>query len=119
MLPSYHDEALPSAIPAEEVTKVALRLRYLIEQCVPCELEEDLVTKAHSRIITHKVIKAAKESGGTEYSACVVYALLVNKRWFKRQAMLEIWDADLHDVRASAAEVIAKQMFVFFCMCRQ
>lgn len=110
MLPSYHEESLASAIPAEEVTKVALRLRYLIEQCVPCELEEDLITKAHSRVITHKVIQAAKEAGGSEYGACVVYALLVNKRWFKRQAMLEIWDAELHDVRATAAEVIAKQM---------
>ncbi|KFZ24170.1 hypothetical protein V502_01333 [Pseudogymnoascus sp. VKM F-4520 (FW-2644)] len=110
MLPSYHEESLSSAIPAEEVTKVALRLRYLIEQCVPCELEVDLVTKAHSRIITHKVIQAAKEAGGTEYGACVVYALLVNKRWFVRQAMLEIWDAELHEVRATAAEVIAKQI---------
>ncbi|OBU00301.1 hypothetical protein VE01_01528 [Pseudogymnoascus verrucosus] len=110
LLPSYHEESLASAIPAEEVTKVALRLRYLIEQCVPCELEEDLITKAHSRVITHKVIQAAKEAGGSEYGACVVYALLVNKRWFKRQAMLEIWDAELHDVRATAAEVIAKQI---------
>ncbi|OBT43441.1 hypothetical protein VE00_06140 [Pseudogymnoascus sp. WSF 3629] len=110
LLPSFHEESLSSAIPAEEVTKVALRLRYLIEQCVPCELEEDLITKAHSRVITHKVIQAAKEAGGTEYGACVVYALLVNKRWFKRQAILEIWDAELHDVRATAAEVIAKQI---------
>jgi hypothetical protein len=110
VLPTYHDEALPSAIPAEEVTKVALRLRYLIEQCVPCELEEHLVTRAHSRIITPKVIKAAKEAGGTEYGACVVYCLLVNKRWFMRRAWLEIWDADLHNVRATAAEVIAKGM---------
>ncbi|OBT62479.1 hypothetical protein VE03_07982 [Pseudogymnoascus sp. 23342-1-I1] len=111
LLPTYHEEeSLPSAIPAEEVTKVALRLRYLIEQCVPCELEEDLVTKANSRVITHKVIQAAKEAGGTEYGACIVYALLVNKRWFKRQAMLEIWDAELHEVRATAAEVIAKQI---------
>lgn len=110
LLPNYHDEALPSAIPAAEVTKVALRLRYLIEQCVPCELEEDLVTKAHSRVITPQVIKAAKEAGGTEYGACVVYCLLVNKRWFKRQAILEIWDADLHNVRATAAEIIAKHI---------
>ncbi len=75
---------------------------------MPCELEEFAITAAHSRIITTQVIKAAKEAGGSEYSACVVYCLLVNKRWFKRQAELEIWDADLHNVRAVAAEVIAK-----------
>ncbi len=110
VLPSYHDDEIPSAIPAAEVTKVALRLRYLIEQCVPCELEESQITKAHSSIITHKVLRAAKEAGGEHHGACVVYCLLVNKRWFKQQALLELWDADLHNVRAVACEVIGKQL---------
>jgi hypothetical protein len=122
VLPTYHDEDIPSAIDPAEVTKVALRLRYLIEECVPCELEEDLITKAHSRIITPKVLKAAKEAGGVaphpgsgkrgEYEGCVVYCLLICKRWFKHQALLEIWDADLYDVRATAAETIAKHLYV-------
>lgn len=110
MLPTYHEDAIPSAIDPVEVTKVALRLRYLIEEAVPCELEEDLVTKAHSRIINRKVVAAAKEAGGEEHGACVVYCLLINKRWFKRQALLELWDADLHNLRALAAESIAKQL---------
>jgi hypothetical protein len=110
VLPSFQEEGIPSAIAPEEVTKVALRLRYLIEESVPCELEESLITQAHSRIITPKVVKAAKEAGGDQYAACVVYALLVNKRWFKKQATLELWDADLHNVRAVACEVIAKQL---------
>ncbi|CAG8984043.1 hypothetical protein HYALB_00002984 [Hymenoscyphus albidus] len=110
LLPVHHDESIPSAMPAAEVTKVALRLRYLIEESVPCELDENLITRPHSRIITPKVIKAAKEAGGPQYGACVVYALLVNKRWFKKQATLELWDADLHNVRATACEVIAKAL---------
>ena len=110
MLPNFREDSIPSALAPEEVTKVALRLRYLIEEAVPCELEEDLITQAHSRIITPKVIKAAREAGGEQYGACVVYALLVNKRWFKKQASLELWDADLHNVRAVACEVIAKQL---------
>lgn len=110
LLPTFHEDAIPSAIPAPEVTKVALRLRYLIEESVPCELEETRITESHSRIITTAVIKAAKEAGGREYGACVVYCLLVNKRWFKKQAMLELWDADLHNIRAMACEVIAKQL---------
>ncbi len=113
VLPTYHEDAIPSAIAAPEVTKVALRLRYLIEECVPCELEVDQITKSHSRIITHQVVKAAREAGGRENGGCVVYALLVNKRWFKKQAMLELWDADLHNVRAVACEVIAKQLCVY------
>lgn len=110
VLPSYREDEIPSAVPATEVTKVALRLRHLIEECVPCELEPSSITRAHSRIITHRVIQAAREAGGAEYGACVVYALLVNKRWFKKQAMLELWDADLHNVRAIAAEVLAKRI---------
>jgi hypothetical protein len=110
VLPSYHDSNIESAIPAPEVTKVALRLRYLIEEAVPCELDPEQISKPHSRVITKKVIQAAKEAGGTEHRACVVYCLLVVKRWFKHQALEELWDADLHNVRAIACEVIAKQM---------
>jgi hypothetical protein len=114
VLPTYHEDALPSAIPAPEVTKVALRLRYLIEECVPCELEESQITQSHSRIITHEVVKAAQEAGGADHGACVVYCLLVNKRWFKKQAMLELWNADLHNIRATTCEVIAKHLCVSF-----
>lgn len=110
MLPSNHDDLIPSALPPAAVTKVALRLKYQIEQVIPCELEEFKVTKANSPVITRKVIKTAKEAGGKDHAACVVYCLLVCYRWFKRQAMLELWDADLHNVRATACEVLAKQL---------
>lgn len=97
-------------MPPIEVTKVAVRLRRLIEECVPCELEENLITKPHSKVITNKVIKAAKQAGGSEYGACVVFCLLVCKRWFSHQSSVELWDADLHLVRGVACEVIAKAM---------
>lgn len=105
---------MESAIPAEAVTEVALRLRHLIEECVPCELAEEQITRPHSKVITKKVIKAAKEAGGQERAACVVYCLLVNKRWWKHQALVELWDAELHSLRALACEVIAKQLCVLF-----
>ena len=70
------------------------------------------MTKANSPIITKKVVLTAKEAGGKDYQSCVVYCLLVCHRWFKRQAALELWDADLHDVRATACEVLAKIMYV-------
>src|SRR5271156_6823428 len=108
VLPDHRSDVIPSAVDPIEVTKAALRLKYLIEECIPCELEEKLITKPHSRIITPSVLKAAREAGGDQFGACVVYCLLVNKRWFQRQAILEMWDAVLHNVRAVAAEVIAK-----------
>ncbi|KAI8280734.1 Calcium channel [Colletotrichum sp. SAR11_240] len=110
LLPQYRNENIQSAIPAAEVTKVALKLRHLIELAVPCELDEEEITKAHSKIITTKVIKAAKEAGGSHYRSCVVFCLVVCKRWFKHQALVELWDADMHRVRAVACEVVAKQI---------
>ena len=92
------------------VTKVALRLKYQIEQVIPCEIEEWKITKANSPIVTRKVIKTARGAGGKEHDACIIYCLLVCYRWFKRQALLELWDADLHNVRAKACEVLAKQI---------
>ncbi|KAF2752870.1 hypothetical protein EJ05DRAFT_446013 [Pseudovirgaria hyperparasitica] len=110
LLPTRRNELPPSPIPAKEVTTVALRLKHQIEQVIPCELEEDLITKPHSGIITDAVVKTASEAGGQDYKSCVVYGLLVCKRWFKRQALLELWDSDMHDVRAVACEVIAKRL---------
>ncbi|KAI9891188.1 MAG: hypothetical protein M1814_003031 [Vezdaea aestivalis] len=110
VLPTHGNEGVHSAIAPEEVTKVALRLKYLIEQVVPCELEEWKITKANSPIITKRVEKLAMAAGGDEHSACVVYGLLVCKRWFKRQSALELWDADLLNVRAVACEVLAKHL---------
>ena len=112
VLPSTRGEALESAIPPAEVTKIALRLKYQIERVIPCELEETQVTRANSPVITYKVIETAKEAGGEEYKGCVVYCLLVCRRWFNRQALLELWDADLHNLRAVACEVLAKQMYL-------
>lgn len=98
----------PPPIPALEVTKIALRLKHQIEQVIPCELEVSQVTKPHSPILTHAVMETAKQAGGEENKACIVYCLLVVKHWFKRQSHAELWDADLHDVRAAAAEMMAK-----------
>ena len=77
---------------------------------IPIELPEENVTSANSPIVTKNVVKLAKEAGGKDYAACVVYCLLVCKRWFKRQALLELWDADLHNLRAVACEIIAKRI---------
>lgn len=103
-------EVIPSPIPAKEVTKVALRLKYQIETVIPCELDEWKITRAHSNVITPAVVRTAKSAGGEEYKACVVYCLLVVKKWFKKQAILEMWNAELHNVRAVACEVIAKMV---------
>lgn len=72
VLSHHHNEHVMSAIDPAEVTKVCLRLRHLIQECVPCEMEESKISRAHSRIITKKVVEAAKAAGGEESKACVV-----------------------------------------------
>ncbi|KAL6808943.1 calcium permeable channel [Trichoderma sp. SZMC 28013] len=110
LLPQLRNEEIDSAIPPADVTKVCLRLRHLVQECVPCEMEESRITAPHSRIITPNVVRAAKEAGGQEYKGCVVYALLVNQRWFNHEANVELWDAGLHNLRAEACGVIAKAL---------
>ncbi|KAK7184413.1 potassium ion channel [Paraphaeosphaeria sporulosa] len=110
LLPVRRERPPPPPMPPKEVTKVALRLKHQLEQVIPCELEEELITKPHSHVLTQAVIATAKEAGGEDYAACVVYCLLVVQKWFKRQALAELWDADLHEVRAAAAEMMAKRI---------
>lgn len=114
MLPTHHSDLPPSAIPAADVTRVALRLKYQIERVIPYELELWKITRANSAVITRKVEQTAKEAGGEEHGACVVFGLLVCKRWFVRQSVLEMWDAGLYGCRAVACEVLAKRMLVAF-----
>jgi len=104
------DHRPPPPIDPTHVTKVALRLKHQIEHVIPCELEEEQVTKAHSPILTHAVLDTAKQAGAPEHNACVVFCLLIVKKWFKKQAATELWDADLHNVRAVAAEMMAKRL---------
>lgn len=56
------------------------------------------------------MLDTAKQAGAPEHNACVVFCLLIVKKWFKKQAAAELWDADLHDVRAVAAEIMAKRL---------
>jgi len=86
-------------------------LKYQVEAVIPCELEEDRITAAHSNVVTPSVVKTAKEAAKKEYRGCVVFCLLVCQKWFKRQANLELWDAEIHYGRATACEVIAKHMY--------
>ncbi|KAF8423098.1 hypothetical protein EV426DRAFT_603846 [Tirmania nivea] len=99
-----------STLPVKEVTKAALKLKYLIETAIPCELKESHITRPHSPIITHNVVELARNAAGTENKACVVFCLLICLGWFKRQALLEMYDADLNVLRAEACQVIAKKI---------
>jgi hypothetical protein len=111
VLPTYAADEPQSSSSSRDIAKVALRLKYQIEQVVSCEVEQNVLTDPNSRIITDDVVSTARKAGGDDYQASVVYCLLVCLRWFKIQSTVELWDSDLHEVRAVACEVIAKRMY--------
>jgi hypothetical protein len=110
VLPTRRERLPLPPVDPKEVTKIALRLKHQIEQVIPCELEEEQITKAHSPILTQAVLDTAKQAGGDQNQACVVFCLLQVKKWFTKQSTAELWDADLHNVRAVAAEMMAKRL---------
>ncbi|KAI9369717.1 hypothetical protein BJX61DRAFT_545298 [Aspergillus egyptiacus] len=110
LLPTHTGDEIPVDHPAKEVTKLALRLKYQIEQVIPCELDEEAITSPNSRIITPDVVQTTMQAGGDDFRACVPFCLLVCLKWFKQQALQELWDAEVHELRATACEVIAKRI---------
>jgi hypothetical protein len=114
VLPTHANDESQSLESSKEIAKVALRLKYQIEQVVSCEVDESTLTNPNSRIISQGVIETARQAGGEDYKACVVFCLLICLRWFKMQSNIELWDADLHLGRAVACEVIAKRMYELF-----
>lgn len=83
MLPTRREHLPAPPIDPKEVTKVCLRLKHQIEQVIPYEIEEEKVTKANSPIITPAVLNTANEAGGEGNKACIVFCLLIVKKWFK------------------------------------
>lgn len=112
VLPTYSADQVPSDHPSKEITKVALRLKYQIEQVIAYEVDERQITDSNSLFITNAVIQTAKQAGGEDQRACILFCLLVCLRWFRIQAVVELWDSELHECRAAACEMIAKRMSV-------
>jgi hypothetical protein len=84
VLPTRREHLPPPPIDPKEVTKICLRLKHQIEQVIPYEIEEEKVTKANSPIITQAVLDTANKAGNDgDKTACVVYCLLIVKKWFK------------------------------------
>ncbi|KAK6512870.1 hypothetical protein TWF506_009034 [Arthrobotrys conoides] len=110
---THHNATLeeqPTGIDAKTVTLVAMRIKYLVEETIPCELAEDQITRPHSAIINNNVIELARNAGGDENKSCVIYCLLVCLEWFRWQSKKELYDADLGQLRAVACQIIAKRI---------
>ncbi|KAK6537532.1 hypothetical protein TWF694_011714 [Orbilia ellipsospora] len=108
--PSDLMEDHPTGIDPKTVTLVAMRIKYLVEETVPCELEEEQIIKPHSPILTSRVIDLCRNAGGDDNKSCVIYCLLVCFQWFRWQSLKELYDADLGQLRATACQMLAKRI---------
>ncbi|BFZ55795.1 Calcium channel yvc1 [Savitreella phatthalungensis] len=92
-----------------KVTLVARKIRHLINQLIPVQIDEALVTTPRGHVITTKVLDLVQEAGG-DLPGCVVYCCLYVCRYFRRLCLTNLPDADVNQIRALACEVIAKQL---------
>ncbi|KAF3903145.1 hypothetical protein ABW21_db0206878 [Orbilia brochopaga] len=106
----YASEDVVPVIDPKTVTLVAMRIKYLVEETIPCELDEETIIKPHSPILTRAVIELTRDAGGEEHRNCVIYCLLVCLQWFRRQSLKELYDADLGRLRAIACQMLAKRI---------
>ena len=110
VLQQDQNHGLQGPIPPAEVSRVARRLKHQVEQLIHCEVETSDITRPTSSIVTRHVVLKAKRAGGDKNAACVVFCLLMARKWFNRLAVLELWDAGLHHLRAITCDIIAKRL---------
>ncbi|GMM38627.1 Yvc1 protein [Saccharomycopsis crataegensis] len=102
-----------------QVLRVALNLKYLIDQVIPIQLDLELITNPYSDILTTKVVNLAIEAAGGKgegkvgttsrrYRAVLIYCLLINAKWYRALSLSELHDAELHLSRMTAAAQLAK-----------
>ncbi|KAH3680484.1 hypothetical protein WICMUC_000271 [Wickerhamomyces mucosus] len=102
-----------------QVLRICLNLKLLIDNVIPIQFKWEDVISSDSKIINHRVIDLALQAAGGEgngkigsssqkYRSSLVFALLKVTGWYWELAGTEIHDSDLYNLRAEAAQLIAK-----------
>ncbi|OLL25622.1 Eukaryotic translation initiation factor 2 subunit alpha [Neolecta irregularis DAH-3] len=104
----------PSGDPvsAKKVAKTASRVRFVIERLIDCELDQEEIVKPNSRIMTKNVVALVEDIGGPAIHdrACIVFALLICRRYFQRQLVTDLTDTDVNLPRVVACDILAKRI---------
>ncbi|SCV05488.1 LANO_0H08592g1_1 [Lachancea nothofagi CBS 11611] len=100
-----------------QVLRICLNLKYLIDKVVPILYEEKLIMCDHSRILNSHVISLAREACGgnkedkksiKKYQSSLIFCLLQVCSWYWELAAAELHNAELYNLRASAAQQMCK-----------
>ncbi|CAN6614231.1 calcium channel Yvc1p [Trichomonascus vanleenenianus] len=115
------EELYLTPITGKHVLKIALRVKKLIDTVVPVAFDEETVTKPDSPVLTERIFQLLLEAAGgkgdgavntssRKYRATLVFVLLTCKRWYMTSANRVLYDSTLFELRALAAEHLAKRV---------
>ncbi len=121
LLPETESNEFLDPPSSRQILRIALRLRLLIDNIVPVEFDPELIAKPDSSIITPSVVDLAREAAGGKgngkkgtssrrYQACLIFALLIVRGWYRKLSFGELHDSELYNAREVAAEYIAKRI---------
>lgn len=105
----------------KHILKIALRIKELIDIIVPITFDQSVVTRPDSPVITERIMELVKQAAGgsgngvsgtssRKYRAALIFVLLTVKRWYDDSAQQQLFDAELYNLRTSAAEAIAQRL---------
>lgn len=101
-----------------QVWRIAVNLKKLIDEVIAIEYKEEEITQPNSPILNEKVIKLVYVAAGGKgdgklgssshrYQSALVFSLLKVCGWYWQQAEFELYDTNLYNLRAIAAQTLA------------
>ncbi|ODV62544.1 Yvc1p ASCRUDRAFT_55866 [Ascoidea rubescens DSM 1968] len=102
-----------------QVLRIALNVKYVIDQIIQIQYEPDLLTCPDSRIINQKAVRLVLEAAGgkgdgapnsssRKYRAPLIFCLLKICWWNYKLSLTELHDAELYQSRLIASQQLAK-----------
>ncbi|KAH3901437.1 Yvc1p SCDLUD_002930 [Saccharomycodes ludwigii] len=119
LLPIHNGQVKISPIPpnSRQVLRICINLKELIDNIIPIAFDENLIICDNSRILNVNVIKLAREACGgnlkeeksyMKYQAVLIFCLLKVCEWYWSLAEYELFNEELHNLRATTAQTICK-----------
>lgn len=111
--------SLPTS--GKHVLKIAIRIKKLIDNAVPVQYSESYLSANDSPILTDAVFDLMLQAAGGKgdgaegtssrrYRATLVFVLLTVMRWNRKCAAHMLYDQELYETRALAAQYLAKRI---------
>ncbi|SCW02048.1 LAFE_0E13014g1_1 [Lachancea fermentati] len=99
-----------------QILRIALNLKFLIDEIVPIIYTEEQITCDHSRILNSRVLKLARQACGGEsdrkssrkYQSVMIFCLLKVCSWYWDLAACELHNAEIYLLRATTAQQLCK-----------